>query len=186
MIYIMRHGTTPYNKEGRLQGQRDIPLSEEGIMQAEEAALRLKDIHFDEIYSSDLIRAHKTAEIVARFHDTGGVINDRRLREIGLGTWEGKTYDYLRKNEPDYELFYNSPQLYDGDVPEKYSEVLKRLNEFFNELDHDKDILVVSHGFVIYHLLKDIHNYEPIVPIDNCEVIKYDFKNNTFERNFMR
>lgn len=131
MIYIMRHGTTPYNKEGRLQGQRDIPLSEEGINQAKEAALRLKDIHFDEIYSSDLMRAHKTAEIIARFHDTGGVINDRRLREIGLGTWEGKTYDYLRNNEPDYVLFYNSPQLYKGDIPEKYSDVLKRLNDFF-------------------------------------------------------
>ena len=64
MIYIIRHGQTELNITNVLQGRSNHPLNETGIRQAEEAAERLKDISFDVVYSSPLIRAVRTAEII--------------------------------------------------------------------------------------------------------------------------
>lgn len=184
MIYIVRHGTTEYNLEGRLQGQIDIPLNEEGMNDALQVAKELKHIHLDEIYSSDLVRAHATAKIIAHEHDTGGIIHDRRLREINLGRWQGHTYSDLRANEPDYEVFYSNPKSYTGTVPERYNFVIKRIDDFFHELNPNKDVLVVTHGFVIYWYLKEISYDKLVEPIKNCEIIKLDFKTKKFIRNF--
>ena len=57
IIYIARHGQTDWNKERKMQGHSDIPLNEEGEKQAIELNERLKDIHFDKIFSSDFLRS---------------------------------------------------------------------------------------------------------------------------------
>lgn len=64
MIYIIRHGKTELNKANVLQGRSNYPLNDEGIKQAQNAADMLKDIQFDYVFSSPLIRAVQTAEIV--------------------------------------------------------------------------------------------------------------------------
>lgn len=186
MIYIVRHGTTDYNLEGRLQGQLDIELNEQGVKDALETANILKAVNVDEIYTSDLKRAYKTAKIISLSHDTGGVINDRRLREIYLGKWQGKTYDFLRANDPDYCVFYDNPINYRGNVPEPYNEVVWRLNSFFNDVDETKDVVVVTHGFVIYTFLKENFGENVGGPIKNCEIIKYDKKTGEIVRNYLR
>ncbi len=178
MIYVIRHGETDYNKIGRLQGKRDISLNETGIMQAYEIKNRLYDVDFDEIYSSDLNRAYKTAEIIA---DGKRVIKDSRLEEIGLGRWEGQTYDFLRANDPEYVEFFNDPKNFNKGDNESYQSVIDRVKEFFDELDNDKNILVVTHGFVIYHYFQDI--FPQIEPVKNCEIILYDKLNNKIIRN---
>lgn len=63
-IYLIRHGETDWNKEKKLQGVTDIPLNAYGIELAEKTAEGLKDVPFDRIYTSPLIRAKKTAEII--------------------------------------------------------------------------------------------------------------------------
>ena len=63
-IYLIRHGETDYNKKKRLQGVTDIPLNAQGIALAEKTAAGLRDISFDRIYTSPLIRARRTAEII--------------------------------------------------------------------------------------------------------------------------
>ena len=92
MIYIIRHGKTELNKAKVLQGRSDFPLNEEGVRQAEEAAARLGDVAFAHVYSSPLIRAVQTAEIVAP--QIRPVI-DERLIEMDYGPYEGTDLTHL-------------------------------------------------------------------------------------------
>lgn len=99
VLYIVRHGETDWNAEGRLQGQLDIPLNERGRQQAVAAgswlvdALAKRKQHPAAIVSSDLSRAHETAELLAKaFADAGehniDVVKDARFRETNLGVWQ--------------------------------------------------------------------------------------------------
>ena len=67
-IYMMRHGETVWNAENRILGSTDIPLNERGREQARVAAEKLKDTHFDMIYTSLLSRAKETGLAVAALH----------------------------------------------------------------------------------------------------------------------
>lgn len=94
MLYVVRHGQTDWNKRKVMQGQTDIPLNEEGIKQAKLLREKLKDITFDAIFCSPLIRAKQTCEIIA------GVCNatyDKRIIERNYGEFENrekKSFDY--------------------------------------------------------------------------------------------
>ena len=99
-FYIVRHGETIWNKEGRLQGQKDSPLTEKGLWQARNVAKKLKNISFDAIFSSDLLRAKRTAEIIALEHELA-VDMVKALRERRFGQVEGKTYEELRRDLKD-------------------------------------------------------------------------------------
>jgi broad specificity phosphatase PhoE len=107
-IYIIRHGETLCNRKGIIQGHKDVPLSEEGIRQAQDASV----FYFNEIiknrlnilavYSSDLIRAGRTAEIfIDRLKSEGmevSIFYKKELRETYLGEWEGKSYSQLEND----------------------------------------------------------------------------------------
>jgi broad specificity phosphatase PhoE len=86
----LRHGITDWNREGRFQGRTDIPLNDEGISQARAAARRLQGIAFDTIVSSPLIRAVKTAEIIATVSGKPITI-DADLIECDFGSFEGRS-----------------------------------------------------------------------------------------------
>lgn len=91
-LYLMRHGETDWNREGRLQGQKDIPLNENGIAQMQRLGERLRDLSFcvDKIISSPLVRAAKSAEIVSEyigFHKS--IVYDRDFLERSFGKAEG-------------------------------------------------------------------------------------------------
>jgi broad specificity phosphatase PhoE len=90
-LYLIRHGETPWNVEGRYQGQMDPELTARGREQARVAAEELQKIGFAAIYSSDLARAHQTAQALA---DVTGlpIQKDARLREIHQGEWQGVLY----------------------------------------------------------------------------------------------
>ena len=91
IIGFVRHGVTAWNKEGRAQGSSDIPLDGEGIEMAKRVAVRLSKEHWDVIYTSHLLRAKKTAEIIAEQMPGIALVEDARLREIGGGMVEGTT-----------------------------------------------------------------------------------------------
>jgi probable phosphoglycerate mutase len=86
----LRHGITDWNREGRFQGRTDIPLNDEGISQARAAARRLQSVPFDTIVSSPLIRAVKTAEIIATVSGKPITI-DADLIECDFGSFEGRS-----------------------------------------------------------------------------------------------
>ena len=90
-IGFVRHGVTAWNKEGRAQGSTDIPLDEEGIQMAENVRNRLESEQWDVIYSSHLLRAKKTAEIITERIPGVEFFVDDRLREISGGQVEGTT-----------------------------------------------------------------------------------------------
>ena len=89
-LLLVRHGETDWNAEGRLQGQTDRSLSDYGRRQARQLADALEGEELEAIYSSDLVRARETAEIVGRRLELP-VQLDHDLREKDWGTWEGLT-----------------------------------------------------------------------------------------------
>jgi broad specificity phosphatase PhoE len=96
-FYIVRHGETAYNKNGRYQGQMDVPLNAEGRLQSQAAAARLAQIPLDVIYASDLSRAQETARMVAGRRT---VLLDPRLREINVGRIQGLSVPEIAEREP--------------------------------------------------------------------------------------
>ncbi|MHB9026071.1 MAG: histidine phosphatase family protein [Armatimonadota bacterium] len=87
-FYLVRHGETDWNVEGRFQGQQDPPLNETGRQQARHAARALAEMPLAAVYTSDLRRSVETAEIIAQPHGLAPV-PDCRLREVCFGDWEG-------------------------------------------------------------------------------------------------
>ena len=95
IFWLVRHGQTDWNLEGRYQGQSDIPLNATGLEQARACAARLNGQRFDALYSSDLLRARRTAEILGEKLALP-VRTDTRLREINHGQWQGRTLEEIR------------------------------------------------------------------------------------------
>ncbi|HEX6827953.1 MAG TPA: histidine phosphatase family protein [Burkholderiales bacterium] len=113
-LILVRHGETAWNREGRMQGHTDIPLSEAGLVQAEDLAARLASEPFDALYSSDLLRAWQTAERVAR-RTAHRIVVDPRLRERNLGVLQSFTrqesarlhpevHDHYQRGEADFVI----------------------------------------------------------------------------------
>ncbi|AFH61551.1 histidine phosphatase family protein [Paenibacillus caseinilyticus] len=129
MIYVVRHGQTDWNKEGRLQGRRGLPLNETGIRQAEEVRDRLREIRFDAVFSSPQERAVQTAEIA------GGkrAIVDPRLDVFDLGEADG-----LRREEVRLAGAVPDPGLYAG--VEEIRSFIGRVFAFMRELELQVDV----------------------------------------------
>ena len=108
-LYIIRHGETSWNKQKKLQGQRDIMLNDAGIRLAELTGEGMKDIDFDLVISSPLIRAKQTAELVMAGRHLP-MITDRRIIELSFGDWEGECVRDSKVLPPDFiDKFYNDP-----------------------------------------------------------------------------
>ncbi len=94
-LWLIRHGQTDWNVEGRYQGQADLPLNLTGLSQAQAIATQLSiGPAFHAIYSSDLQRASVTAQTIATVLKLP-VYFDERLREIDQGDWEGRLVSEL-------------------------------------------------------------------------------------------
>ena len=144
-IGLIRHGITDWNQLGKAQGLSDIPLNEEGINQANALSKRLSRQEWDVIFSSDLMRAHQTAELIRNSLGVAAVFSDERIREINCGQIEGTT-----EEERIARWGVNWRELNLG--MEDYQLVAKRGLNFLEELivkHADKRILVVSHGALI-------------------------------------
>lgn len=98
-LYLIRHGETDFNIEKRFQGQSDVPLNAAGHAQAAVVAEALATMHFDRIYSSDLVRAMETARAIAGYHSLP-VTPDPRWRECSTGEWTGMTVDEVNQRWP--------------------------------------------------------------------------------------
>jgi len=99
-ILVIRHGETEWNQQGRMQGQRDSPLTPLGLQQARQVARRLREVPHAALYSSDLGRAHQTARHVAD-ETKHEIVSDRGLRERCFGIFEGLTNAEIQVRHPD-------------------------------------------------------------------------------------
>jgi len=92
---LMRHGETPWNREGRVMGKSPIELDEEGRRQVESAIPLARALAPNLIVSSPLARARQSAEIIGHGVGIAEIIEDPRLSEVEYGRWEGMVYDDL-------------------------------------------------------------------------------------------
>ena len=99
-ILLARHGETPWNAEGRYQGQEDIPLSEVGIAQATALGRRLADVRIDRAVASPLSRATRTAQLALGEARAPQLQFDDGLKEIGHGDWEGLLASEINDKDP--------------------------------------------------------------------------------------
>jgi len=147
-ITTIRHGETDWNLARRIQGSNDIPLNEAGLNQAERLAKRLAGDPCDVIFTSDLQRAKKTAEIINSRHNVE-LITSPKLREQGFADFEGKTLT-------ETAVFESFSKFMDEHAPVD----LKKVGAYIDEilLSDYKNIFIVSHfgtiRAVICHLLK--------------------------------
>lgn len=154
-LYLVRHGETQYNKEGRIQGHVDSELTDSGKEVIKKSADYLANIEFDNIYSSPQKRAVSTAEIINRANQFPKKIQTKELlAEMSFGDWDGQLEEEFAKNNP--EAFYNlknnpekyNPKDYRG---ESYEEVAKRGIEQIKKIVAigGNRSLVVSHGVLL-------------------------------------
>lgn len=158
-IIFVRHGETLWNQEGRYQGQMDSPLSKLGLDQAERVGEWLSKRRIDAVYTSDLKRAERTAECIAKHHKLKPTI-DPRLREMAFGVWEGLTrqevraqYAQLWAERHQDRLQTRIPQ---GELP---AEVVERLRSFLSDCtarEEKQTIVVVSHGGALRLILASL------------------------------
>ena len=100
-ILLARHGETPWNAEGRYQGQIDIPLSPTGEGQARALGARLADVRIDRAIASPLTRARTTAEFALGDARKAQLGTDAGLLEIAHGEWEGLLASEIRERDPE-------------------------------------------------------------------------------------
>jgi len=154
-LYIIRHGQTKWNVERRLQGWNNSDLTQQGIENAKKLAHRLKDIDFDYIYSSTQQRAFHTAEII-RGNRNMEIIQLEGLREMGFGSWEGMKIDDINlKYNNEYDIYLNTPHLYEPINGESFKELFTRAENSLKYILSKKadNILIVSHGVTIKALI---------------------------------
>lgn len=160
-FYIVRHGETDGNAQGILQGHKDFHLNENGINQARTRAQELKKVHFDLVFSSDLLRAHKTAQIIALEHDLV-VSTTKALRERNFGIFEGVSMnsftDEVAKLFEKWHALARDEWLKHriDDSVETGEEVVSRVLTFIREVavgNPGKTILTVCHGGLMRDLL---------------------------------
>jgi len=158
-LYIVRHGETEWNSQGRVQGHTDIPLSEAGRQQAQYTAERLKNVNFDIAYSSDLSRTSETAQIILGKRNIQ-VNTLTSLREYNKGVFEGLTVEEYSQRYPDQ---YDASLINDLDFApesgESIRDVSERMSEFgtFVKSQHlNDDVLIVGHGGALRSLVADL------------------------------
>lgn len=150
-VYIIRHGETVWNAEGKLQGQTDIELNEKGRELAGKLGERLEDVDFDKIFASPLIRAYETACLI-RGHRNIKIDRDDRLKELCFGEEEGCDFRVWTNEECQYRPFFFAPQDYKPPKGgESFEEIRARAKEFLQEvvepLHKECDrIMIVAHG----------------------------------------
>ena len=196
-IYIVRHGETDNNKKRVLQGRSDLPLNEVGIKQAEKVKeyFAEKDIQFDKVYSSPLIRAIKTAQIITGSTQVGSdatdnsadavpFVLDDHLLEMDYGPYEGCS---LLDPPPEiiefFSDFVNNPA---PEGMENLSDLVARMGRFMESLkkEGDQTILISTHAIamkgILEHLTPESHGAYWNKHIANCAVYRTTFSDGAF------
>lgn len=179
-IYLIRHGETYWNEKRLLQGSTDIELNDYGRELARITSEAMKDVPFEIIYSSPLVRARDTAEIMRRDRQIPIVV-DERLREMNFGVLEG---EYLPDMEKDHtsQLYYlnREPDKYIPENGESFQQVTERAREFIEQVlvpakEKYDTVLIAAHGALIRCFLRcieqrEIKDFWKCAPHRNCAV----------------
>ena len=174
-IYVTRHGQTDGNLNRIMYGVVDIDINEEGIRQAHITKEKLKEVKFDLVICSPLIRAKHTMQIINE--NNYPVLYDDRIKERDCGEYTGKSFDSVDR---DWYWNYKNKTIYEK--AECIDDLFKRVYDFLDDIKEkykDKTILIVTHIGVT----KVMQCYFEGVPengclneigLNNCEVKIYE------------
>lgn len=166
LVGLIRHGLTDWNAVGRIQGQSDIPLNDEGRRQARLLAGRLKNEHeysWDFVITSGLKRAEETGRIIADHLGIPLIDPDSRIMERAFGKAEGLT---AIERETKWGKDWNLLDL----GQEKEADIQERALSFLNDVGErygDKNVLVVTHGGLMAQLLTALYKDQCVERIGN-------------------
>ena len=176
-LLLIRHGESTWNREGRVQGWLDPPLSERGVQQAALLAERLRAQPIDALYASPLQRARATAQAIADLKGLPLSVDDR-LREHRLGGIQGLTADEIASKFPQLHARVGQTDLWvsapDEEPLEEFSERMRLCGAALAERHAGQTIAVVSHGGSINRLLMawlgiDVRRH-PVFHLDNASI----------------
>ena len=204
-FYIVRHGRTLLNSLDRAQGWADSPLTEAGMQMAADIGQKLKGIDFGVVFTSDMLRAVQTAELILEAGGKSGVPieKDARLREWCLGCMEAENNAVFIKNVSDWlggvssfaELNQRLPDvadvIYEHDttgMAEPFQTIEERLKATFVDIvqrhgmEENTNILIVTHAFAIKTIF---HLFAPkqlgkVGKVKNASVSRLVFENEIF------
>ncbi len=154
-IFLVRHGETDWNREGRFQGQMDIPMNRTGLGQARAVAETLKDVSLDRIVASPLARTRETARPLEELTGLPVEMNGG-LVEISHGLWEGRTAGEVEAEWPGMlAAWHGHPELVTMPGGESLADVQKRAwPAFLRTVEEEgESVVVVSHDAVLKVIL---------------------------------
>lgn len=159
-LYLVRHGETIWNAEKRMQGHLDSDLTSQGIRQAQLLGKKLASLPIDVCYTSDSPRAVKTAQLITQQLSLTPKA-DSRLREIGMGTWEGRTrLEIAETDQIEWQRFWEAPHLFQGDNGGETFQTLKtRSSASIKDLvdSHPQQkIMIISHRLTIKTIISSL------------------------------
>lgn len=185
-LYLVRHGQSAGNAEGRFGGHGPTPLSELGFQQAKMTAQALAREKIDAIYTSDLLRAVQTAEPLAKLLDLP-IVKTSAFRERHVGVLEGLTFDESKESFPkDYYALVNRNIHHVITKGESYRHLLRRATGELRDIlrgHYGERVVIFSHTgaicFLTLHLLGAINRYTKHTPwlvTSNCGINRFEIR----------
>ncbi len=179
-LYIIRHGQTDWNVEGKIQGRQDIPLNDMGRRQARALADGMKSRPVAAVYSSPQKRAMETAEAIAG--PLGLTVKAvPQLMEIGYGDWEGRSAeDILTTDRELYESWWQHPATVAPPGGETLNQVDERCRQAWDMIRSGMkgDTAVVAHGGTLAHFIVHLLEGQPEakeIVVSNASITTMDY-----------
>ncbi len=189
-IYLIRHGQTDWNIQGRIQGSHDIPLNEVGQRQATKLAEGMDSRPVSRIFSSTLTRAMETAQKIGSRQNVE-IYPMPQLIEVEFGKWEGMTWEEIMEAYPkEYRLWALNPDEVAPPGGETQEQVIRRcvkaINEALRITGGREDIAIVSHGatiaYLVSYMMRDNPEIESII-VENASITTVNY--NPLTEDFM-
>ena len=187
-IYLIRHGQTDWNLEGKIQGRHDVSLNETGSKQAELLAMGMDKRPVVQIFSSRQKRALETAQAVGRRQHVAVTVIDG-LEEGEFGEWEGKTWDEISREYPEeFKVWCTEPAEIVPPGGESRPQIYRRIGNALKEILRRSrgDIAIVSHGAALAYMVslmleKELGDHDEII-VKNASIstVEYDRETGKF------
>ena len=178
-LYLIRHGESENNNSGCYTGWADVNLTEKGIEDAKRTRKYISDIEFDKIYSSDLARAKKTAEVAI----PGCVYEETSLiREINLGKLQGNKIADCPQIFGEEFSKHVAEQNYNPYGGENITEFRNRIAAFLDIVSKSnfENVAAFCHGGILRRTRDDILGVNiprKLMPCFNCAILVLEYKN---------
>jgi broad specificity phosphatase PhoE len=151
LLFLVRHAQSKWNRQKKIQGQKDPHLSPYGREEAKRLAKRFKGLKFAAVYTSTLARAYETAEVI--LGKRRKITCDEGLKEMGLGKWEGKTVAEVKKAYGEaFTRWASRPSRVQVPGGEDFKDFVARVRQTLRAIEKRHptgNVLVVCHGGVV-------------------------------------